>query len=108
MHRRRAVGKYHKEFPDIGMSFKQVKDRISRYDSINRFGHTQIKDSLKNQLRLAEGEASVKELDKELSSNRSSGPQVFSGTGAKQTGFGKGKKLGPGHWRFIDGKWVQV
>ena len=99
------MSKFHKEFPDIGMSFEQVKKRIKKYESINKFGRKEIADSLKNQLRLAEGEAAVHELDKELSSSTTIRGSTLTGAGAKQTGWGPGKKLGDGRWKYKDTKW---
>lgn len=32
---------------------------------------------------------------------------VYSGTGNKQTGYGKGKKLGTGRWLWINGEWIK-
>ena len=101
------MSKFHKEFPDVGMSYEQVKHRLKKYDSINRFGRKEIKDSLRNQLRLAEGESALTELDKELSSNSHKRVLSLTGAGQKQLGWGPGKKLGDGHWRLIDGKWVK-
>lgn len=102
------MSKFHKDFPDLGMSYEQVKHRIKNYDSINRFGKTGIKNSLRNQLRLAEGESALNELDKELSSIKSDRVHSLTGAGAKQIGWGPGKKLGDGRWRLIDGRWEKL
>lgn len=50
------------------MHFEQVRSRLKRYDSINKFNNTTLRNSLINQARLHEGEGAVRELNKEFSS----------------------------------------
>ena len=96
--------------PKVGMSYQDVNKRCSRI--LRNPGDTQKKahlvGSLRNQLRLAEGESALNELDKELCSTRSSGLRSLTGAGTKQIGWGPGRQLGDGHWRFIDGQWKQI
>jgi len=54
-------------FPKVGMKFEQVRSRIKRYDTINKFGNFKIRESLINQARLHEGAMAADELRKEFS-----------------------------------------
>jgi len=100
------------QFPKRGLKFEYVRDRIKKYDSINRFGDTKIKDSMINQVRICEGEKAADELNKEFPNGTMWGHPIgksLSGNGHKQIGWGKGKKLGDGKWvRNDKGKWKQV
>jgi hypothetical protein len=95
--------------PRVGMRYDDVLKRCKRI--ISNPGNIDVKtnliNSLKNQCRLAEGEKASIQLDKELcSTNQSS--HSLTGAGAKQIGWGPGKKLGDGKWLLADGKWVKV
>jgi hypothetical protein len=86
-------------------------DVVSRIKRIQRNGgHPQAKEnlikSLKNQCRLAEGERALKEIERECAPENS--VHSFSGVGNKQIGWGEGKKLGSGRWKFDNGKWEKV
>jgi hypothetical protein len=89
------------------MNYSDVARRIKRIKSATT-GNAQAKNnliaSLKNQCRLAEGESALKELERECASSNS----IFSGAGNKQTGFGSGKRLGDGRWKYDKGTWIQV
>ena len=100
------------QFPKMGLKHEYVRSRLKRYDSVNRFGNERIKKSMINQVKLCEGEASAKELEKEFSSPTMWGHPIggsMSGKYNKQVGFGEGKKLGDGKWvRNDNGKWERV
>lgn len=94
---------------EIGMSYSDVSRRCKRIMSSP--GHPESKrnliNSLANQCRLSEGEKALHELDTELSSLEKR-PHSFSGDGNKQIGWGNGKRLGEGTWRYQDGSWVKI
>ena len=87
------------------MDYSDVKKRVKRIASAP--GHPQAKqnliNSLINQATVREGERAQKSLLK-LAQESSS----LSGRGNKQTGFGDGKRLGAGRWRYQEGKWTQI
>ena len=95
--------------PKLGMHYDDVARRIKRISQtpgdINK--KTNLINSLKNQCRLAEGEKSISELDRQLSSRIIPSSQSFSGNGTKQIGWGNGKRLGDGKWMYNtkNGKW---
>ena len=97
--------------PKLGMRYGDVRTRVKRI--MTAPGHPQAKanlvSSLVNQCRLAEGEKAIIELGRDLSSatvkERS---HALSGAGSKQTGWGKGKRLGDGKWRYADGQWQRI
>ena len=95
-------------FPKRGLKFEYVRSRLKRYDSINKFGDTKIKDSMINQVRIHEGDSAASELEKEFNSNPTCWGHSMPGYGNKQIGWGKGKKLGDGKWIRKDGKWEEV
>jgi plasmid maintenance system killer protein len=74
-------------FPKVGLRHKYVRDRLKKYDSVNRFGNTQIKQSMINQVRLAEGEGAAKDLETEFSHKHKKVKEVFSCAGNKQVGI---------------------
>jgi len=94
--------------PKLGMEYADVAKRIKRIQF--NPGHPKAKqnliNSLKRQCRLAEGESAYKELEREcaISKEDSSLP----GAGHKQIGWGEGKRLGPGRWKYINGTWFCV
>lgn len=94
--------------PAVGMPVGDVAKRINRIKSAP--GHPQAKaniiSSLRNQCRLAGGEASLTELDAKTSVDKKA--SSFSGAGNKQCGIGEGHKLGDGHWRLENGTWIKV
>jgi hypothetical protein len=85
-----------------GMDFSEAKKRVNRIK--NNPGHPQAKqnliNSIINQAAVREGERAKTLLTQESLS--------FSGRGTKQVGYGPGKKLGAGRWRFENGKWKQL
>lgn len=85
-----------------GMDYGDVAKRVKRIASAP--GHPQAKknliESLINQATVREGKRAHTELYKLAQASSSS-----LGRGIKQTGFGSGKKLGAGRWRFENGKW---
>ena len=84
----------------VGMAFDDVRVRV-----LGPLGKDKrIRESLLNQTRLCEGEEAKTELEREISHKSS----FFSGAGNKQTGWGKGKKLGDGKWRWTNGSWVRM
>jgi len=89
-------------FPKQGMTYEQSKSKLKKLGS-----DPNLRSSILNQCRLAEGEKAQKELEKEFSykANRS---RSFSGAGNKQVGIGDGVRLGPGKWRYMQGKWEKV
>ena len=95
--------------PKLGMHYQDVAGRCKRI--IRNPGHPEAKaalvKSLRNQCRLNEGERAQAELDRELSHTHKS-LSTFSGAGNKQPGYGDGKKLGDGRYRYIDGEWVKI
>ena len=95
--------------PRLGVTYEEAKTRCKRI--WKNGGHPEARmaliNSIRNQCRLAEGEKALTELDKEISADKTSSLSL-SGAGNKQTGIGKGKRLGSGRWRYQDGKWVQV
>ncbi len=90
----------------IGLGYDECAKRIKRITK--NPGHPEAKhnlvESIKNQCRLSEGEASKIELERECALAEKA--SFFSGTGNKSCGYGSGYKLGEGHWKFIDGDWV--
>ena len=85
-----------------GMDYGEASKRVKRIMSAP--GHPQAKsnliNSIINQATVREGERAKILLTQESLS--------FSGRGTKQTGYGPGKKLGAGRWRFENGKWKQL
>lgn len=62
-------------FPKIGMGFKDVKKRVKRIsnlDAKDKQLQGNLISSLKNQLRLHEGERAIRSLEKEVVYNRHS------------------------------------
>ena len=59
-------------FPKIGMTHRQVRSRLKRYDANNKFGNTQMKESLLNQAKLAEGQGASDDLRTEHDHNNHS------------------------------------
>ena len=57
--------------------------------------------SIANQAAMREGERSKMSLYKLANESSSS----LSGSGLMQKGFGPGKKLGAGKWKYANGKW---
>jgi hypothetical protein len=92
------------QFPKIGLKYEYVRDRLKKYDSINRFGNMRMKNSLIRQAKLCEGEGAANELEKEFSGSTVWGYSL-SGSGNKQVGWGEGKKLGDGKWIYKNGSW---
>ena len=94
--------------PKLGMNYSDCAKRIKRIQ--NNSGHPLAKrniiDSLKNQCRLAEGNSAIKELERECAFPKRS--SSFTGAGNKQVGWGEGKRLGDGRWRYDSDTWVQV
>lgn len=92
----------------LGMSYSDVARRIKRIQA--NPGHpeakTNIINSLKNQCRLAEGNSALKELQRECTLSKRS--FFLTGAGNKQVGWGEGKRLGDGKWRYDNGTWVQI
>jgi hypothetical protein len=90
--------------PRIGMYYDDVARRVKRIQK--NPGHPEAKRniiaSLKNQCRLAEGEAAQTELERECALTQAS---FLTGGGNKQCGWGKGKKLGDGKWIWSKGTW---
>lgn len=88
-----------------GMDYGDVAKRVKRIASAP--GHPQQKqnliDSLINQATVREGKRAHIELNILAQASSS-----LSGRGTKQTGYGPGKKLGAGRWRYEDGKWKQL
>ena len=85
-----------------GMDYGEASKRVRRIASAP--GHPQAKsnliNSIINQAAVREGERAKSLLTQESLS--------FSGRGIKQNGFGNGRKLGAGRWRFENGKWKQL
>ncbi len=91
--------------PRVGMHFEDVRKRVIRIN--NTPGEPLAKDrligSLINQASLAEGQGAKEELLKELVNKG----QSFSGRGNKQIGWGQGKRLGTGRWKYENGEWIK-
>ena len=85
--------------PRIGMHFEDVRQRVKRISKVQSPQALNLMNSLRNQARLAEGEGAVQEIDKEI---------MFSGNSNRQSGFGEGKRLGQGRWRYESGAWVKI
>jgi hypothetical protein len=85
-----------------GLDYGDASKRIKRI--VSNPGHPQAKANLINsiisQATVREGERAKSLLTQESLS--------FSGRGTKQVGYGLGKKLGTGRWRFENGKWKQL
>lgn len=94
-------------FPKQGMYYSDVAKRIKRIKKNPSMPVNQklnLIKSLANQCKIHEGEGSLQELSDEVSSEERSN-RVFSCSGTKQTGFGKGVKLGEGKWKYEKGNW---
>lgn len=93
-------------FPKRGMYFDDSRKRALRMSKNLPEGENKRRliDSVVNQAGLHEGEGARKELQNELTRTTRS----FSGSGAKQLGYGEGKKLGTGKWTYEKGKWQRV
>jgi len=89
-------------FPKVGMTYEQSKSKLKKLGS-----DPNLRSSILNQCRLAEGEKAQKELEKEFSYNANRS-RSFSGAGNKQTGYGLGVKMGAGKWRYMQGKWEKI
>ena len=89
-------------YPKQGMTYEQCKAKLKKLGS-----NPNLRSSILNQCRLAEGEKAQKELEKEFSYkvNRS---RAFSGAGNKQVGIGDGVRMGTGKWRCMQGKWEKI
>lgn len=85
-----------------GLDYGDAAKRIKRINAAP--GHPQAKtnliNSIINQATVREGERAKTLLTQESLS--------FSGCGTKQVGYGPGKKLGTGRWRYENGKWKQL
>ena len=96
--------------PKVGLGYSEVAQRCKRI--LSNPGNPKAKEnlinSLRNQCRIAEGEKSISELDKELCSTKPSS-RCLTGAGNKQTGIGVGRKLGDGMWRYTGaGTWERI
>jgi hypothetical protein len=74
-------------FPKKGLNHSYVRERLKKYDSVNRFGNKRIKDSMINQVRIAEGEGAARDLEVEFSKPPKIVKDVFSCAGNKQLGL---------------------
>lgn len=95
------------KLPDLGLHYEDVRDKLKKYESVKT--NPWLKNSLKNQARLAEGEGVLRELDDEFDGDSSRVGISFSGVGDKQVGIGNGK-CDPSKSRtmiFKDGKWIE-
>jgi len=94
--------------PKVGMPYSDVARRIKRIQ-VNP-GHPEAKrnliNSLKNQCRLAEGDSALTELERECALSKKE--SFLSGAGNKQSGWGEGRRLGDGRWRYDKGSWIQT
>lgn len=88
-----------------GVDFSDASKRIKRI--LSNPGHPQAKqnlvNSIINQATVREGKRAHISLTKMAQESSS-----LSGRGTKQTGYGPGRKLGAGRWRFENGKWKQL
>jgi len=89
-------------FPKVGMTYEQSKSKLKKLGS-----DPNLRSSILNQCRLAEGEKAQKELETEFS-HKAKRSRSFSGAGNKQTGWGNGKRLGVGRWRYENGNWRKI
>lgn len=85
--------------PKLGMRYDDVRKRVKRISKVNTQAAENLMNSLRNQARLCEGEGAVREIDREL---------TFTGNSNRQSGFGQGKRLGQGRWRYESGAWVKI
>jgi hypothetical protein len=84
------------------MDYGEAKKRVRRIASAP--GHPQAKknliNSIINQATVREGERAKSLLTQESLS--------FTGSGCRQCGYGAGRRLGDGRWRYENGKWKQL
>jgi hypothetical protein len=87
------------------MDFGEARKRVTRIASAP--GHPQAKSNLIGSIIRQAGMRDSKApsiLVKEVNGES----WTMTGNGTRQTGFGPGKKLGAGRWRYEGGKWLKV
>jgi hypothetical protein len=103
------------DFPKLGMTHTQVRDRLMKYDKPKAKA---LKDSMLRQVKLAEGEGAMKDIDNEVSARltpiRSNcNTNFITLKTMRTTGIGNGKVLicpmcghKPLRSDYVDDKWI--